>query len=73
VGEQQVQITPVNITLVDPATGRIGGVFPLRYLRRYGRDEGLFTFEAGRKTATGPGLFGLITADASHIFRLVDR
>ena len=45
--------------------------WPLKYLRRYGCEGNVFSFEAGRKCATGEGLFAFTCVRASELFNLV--
>ena len=47
--------------------------WPLKYLRKYGCDGGVFSFEAGRKCPGGEGLYAFSTPRASQLFNLVAR
>lgn len=47
--------------------------WPLRYLRKYGCDGEVFSFEAGRKCPGGEGLYAFSSKRASKIFELVAR
>ncbi|XP_041452613.1 uncharacterized protein LOC121405735 [Lytechinus variegatus] len=47
--------------------------WPLRCLRRYGHDTNLFSFESGRRCATGPGIYAFKSKHAIEIFRLVQE
>ena len=47
-------------------------VWPLNYVRRYGRDRKLFFFEAGRRCPRGEGNFAFLTNKAEEIFKLVE-
>ena len=47
--------------------------WPLRYLRKYGCDGEVFSFEAGRKCPGGEGLYAFSSRRASKIFELVAR
>eukprot|EP00118_Oscarella_pearsei_P004888 m.21709 g.21709 ORF g.21709 m.21709 type:complete len:700 (+) comp28205_c0_seq1:32-2131(+) len=71
VGEYFLAISSLNITLVNVISQEILCVWPLKYLRRYGRDYTKFTFEAGRKCETGPGVFYFGTQLGNEIFHQV--
>lgn len=45
--------------------------WPLRWLRRYGCDDELFSFESGRRCATGTGIFAFKCSNAATLFNLV--
>lgn len=47
--------------------------WPLKYLRKYGCDGDVFTFEAGRKCPGGEGLYAFSTKRASVLFEIVAR
>ena len=47
-------------------------IWPLKYVRRYGRDRKLFSFEAGRRCPRGEGNFTFLTNKAEQIFKLVE-
>lgn len=47
--------------------------WPLRYLRRYGFDEDLFSFESGRRCPTGPGIYAFKCSRASALFELLQE
>lgn len=47
--------------------------WPLRFLRKYGCDGEVFSFEAGRKCPGGEGLYAFSSKRASKIFELVAR
>ena len=42
-----------------------------KHIRRYGCGENNFTFEAGRKSLSGEGLFSFVVNKGSHLFRNV--
>eukprot|EP00800_Vazella_pourtalesii_P000541 TRINITY_DN104_c1_g1_i2.p1 TRINITY_DN104_c1_g1~~TRINITY_DN104_c1_g1_i2.p1 ORF type:complete len:229 (-),score=42.56 TRINITY_DN104_c1_g1_i2:390-1076(-) len=48
-------------------------VWPLKYVRRYGRDRKLFSFEAGRRCPRGQGNFTFLTNRAESIFKLIEH
>ncbi|XP_061176734.1 uncharacterized protein LOC133185492 [Saccostrea echinata] len=47
--------------------------WPLRCLRRYGWEEELFSFESGRRCATGPGIFAFKCQRAEVLFNTVQE
>lgn len=60
-----IEITPSDLILHrrDKDT-----VWPLQCLRRYGHDSGVFTFEAGRRCATGEGIYAFRCNRADDLF-----
>jgi len=65
----QLEITEVELVL--HRRGKQPVKWPLRYLRRYGFEEGLFSFEAGRKNPTGPGIYSFKCRRAENLFNLL--
>ena len=45
--------------------------WPLRYLRRYGFDSELFSFESGRRCPTGQGIYAFKCSRAEALFNLL--
>ncbi|GFT74388.1 docking protein 1 [Nephila pilipes] len=75
-GDYKLVITSVNFSITEECSlGRIGRViltWPYRHIRRYGCSTESFSFEAGRKCASGEGLFTFATTDGMKIFQSVD-
>ncbi|XP_060927619.1 LOW QUALITY PROTEIN: docking protein 2-like [Limanda limanda] len=46
--------------------------WPFRFLRRFGRDKSTFSFEAGRRCASGEGGFEFDTKQGNFLFQLVE-
>lgn len=65
----QLEITEVELVL--HRRGKQPVKWPLRYLKRYGFEEGLFSFEAGRKNPTGPGIYSFKCRRAENLFNLL--
>nr|XP_033805934.1 docking protein 2 [Geotrypetes seraphini] len=53
-------------------TGDICGTWPYRFLRRFGRDKVTFSFEAGRRCASGEGNFEFETRQGNEIFQAIE-
>ncbi|CAG2118848.1 unnamed protein product, partial [Medioppia subpectinata] len=62
-------VTSVNISLSEE--GKVLYTWPYRHIRRYGCTKDGFSLEAGRKCASGEGLFSFITKDGNSIFQAV--
>ncbi|UYV72184.1 hypothetical protein LAZ67_9002121 [Cordylochernes scorpioides] len=70
-GEYLLVVNATSITLTELA-GRILYVWHFRHIRRYGCSKDVFSFEAGRKSPSGEGLFSFHAADGNLIFQTVD-
>ncbi|XP_068012553.1 docking protein 2 isoform X1 [Melanerpes formicivorus] len=46
--------------------------WPYRFLRRFGRDKVTFSFEAGRRCASGEGSFEFETPEGNEIFQAIE-
>ncbi|CAH1779617.1 unnamed protein product [Owenia fusiformis] len=69
-GECLLQITSSNVNLWDILhPGKLLVSWPVGAIRRYGRDDSQFTFEAGRFCDTGEGMFMFSTAESDLIHR----
>ena len=69
VGEGELEVTDTHLVLYSKSQPI---KWPLKYLRRYGYDDSLFSFEAGRRCPTGEGIYAFSTRNAEAIFRLVE-
>lgn len=69
VGEGELEVTDTHLILYSKNQPI---KWPLKYLRRYGYDDNLFSFEAGRRCPTGEGIYAFSTRSAEAIFRLVE-
>lgn len=47
--------------------------WPLRCLRRYGYQSNMFSFECGRRSPTGAGIYAFKCKDAERLFSLVQQ
>lgn len=65
----QLEITDTDLILYQKGKQPIK--WPLKYLKRYGFEAGLFSFEAGRKTPTGPGVYAFKCRRAEKLFNLL--
>ncbi|XP_069820605.1 docking protein 2 isoform X2 [Dendropsophus ebraccatus] len=60
------------LSLRDRQNGNVLFNWPYPYLRRFGRDKTMFSFEAGRRCASGEGNFEFETSHGSHIFHAIE-
>lgn len=67
-----MEVTNIELIYVDSRT-KEEWHWPLKYLRKYGCDGDVFTFEAGRKCPGGEGLYAFSTKKASLLFEMVAR
>ncbi|XP_051896992.1 docking protein 2-like [Pristis pectinata] len=61
-----------GLELKDLKSGEVLYVWPYRFLRRFGRDKVTFSFEAGRRCASGEGNFEFDTRQANGIFQIIE-
>lgn len=65
-------ITPVALQLRESdENDTLLLTWPYRFIRKYGYRAGRFTFEAGRKCASGEGVFHLEHSNQQEIFRCI--
>lgn len=62
----QLEISRTELTLYRK--GKKPAQWPLQSLRRYGYDADLFSFEAGRRCDTGPGIYAFRCRRAESLF-----
>jgi len=65
----QLEITESDLVLHQKGKQPIK--WPLKYLKRYTFGADLFSFEAGRKNPTGPGIYAFKCRRAENLFNLV--
>ena len=65
----QLEVSETDLILYQRGKSPIR--WPLRSLRRYGFDDGLFSFECGRRCPTGPGIYAFQCPRAEFIFNHV--
>uniref|UniRef100_UPI00398F03BF docking protein 2-like n=1 Tax=Pristiophorus japonicus TaxID=55135 RepID=UPI00398F03BF len=61
-----------GLELKDLISGEVLYTWPYRFLRRFGRDKVTFSFEAGRRCASGEGNFEFDTRQGNGIFKLIE-
>jgi hypothetical protein len=64
-----MEITTCNLVLHKNGEPPI--VWPLSTVRRYGYEDFMFCFEAGRSSPYGQGIFAFRSKDAKNIFDVV--
>lgn len=67
-----MQVTESELIYTDKRTST-SWKWPLKFLRKYGCDGEVFSFEAGRKCPGGEGLYAFSAKRASQIFDMVAR
>ncbi|XP_041065902.1 docking protein 2-like [Carcharodon carcharias] len=60
------------LELKDLKNGDVHHTWPYRFLRRFGRDKMTFSFEAGRRCASGEGNFEFETRQGNEIFHIIE-
>ncbi|NXJ07032.1 DOK2 protein, partial [Odontophorus gujanensis] len=60
------------LELRDVQSGDVLYSWPYRFLRRFGRDKVTFSFEAGRRCASGEGNFEFETRQGNEIFQVIE-
>ena len=68
----RMEVTSSELVYVD-AKSKEDWHWPLKFLRKYGCDGDVFTFEAGRKCPGGEGLYAFSTKKANVLFDMVAR
>ncbi|XP_038641056.1 docking protein 2-like [Scyliorhinus canicula] len=61
-----------GLELKDVKTADVHFTWPYRFLRRFGRDKVTFSFEAGRRCASGEGNFEFDTRQGNEIFQIIE-
>ncbi|CAH1272154.1 FRS3 [Branchiostoma lanceolatum] len=72
-GELFLQITSSEITLYHRLSGEEITFWPLTCLRRYSSSSGTFTFECGRKSPCGEGIYTFVSKEYDAIFSVLDE
>ncbi|XP_019640517.1 PREDICTED: docking protein 1-like [Branchiostoma belcheri] len=72
-GDLFLQITSSEITLYHRMSGDEITFWPLTCLRRYSSSSGTFTFECGRKSPCGEGIYTFVSKEYDAIFSVLDE
>lgn len=67
-----LEVTITDLFYTDSVTQK-RHVWPLRFLRKFGHDGDLFTFEAGRRCPEGEGIYRFFTVHATEICDLIKK
>ncbi|XP_054698034.1 docking protein 3 [Grus americana] len=70
-GHYVLSALPQNLTLKDPQSRQPLLTWPYSFLRKFGQDQTVFSFEAGRRSESGEGTFTFSTPRASELCRAV--
>ena len=71
-GSCRLYVDEEQICLANSVNGTLLARWPLRCLRRYACDEGVFRFEAGRKAPLGEGKYSFLTDEEGVLFDTVE-
>ncbi|NXI94261.1 DOK2 protein, partial [Psophia crepitans] len=71
-GRYILQVGEEALELMDFQTLAVIYSWPYRFLRRFGRDKVTFSFEAGRRCASGEGNFEFETRQGNEIFQVIE-
>uniref|UniRef100_A0A336M7I2 CSON010648 protein n=1 Tax=Culicoides sonorensis TaxID=179676 RepID=A0A336M7I2_CULSO len=67
----QIELTATELIL--HRKGRESTYWPLKCLRKYGHDSDMFSFESGRRCATGEGIYAFRCKRADLLFRTLQE
>uniref|UniRef100_A0A8D0GML0 Docking protein 3 n=1 Tax=Sphenodon punctatus TaxID=8508 RepID=A0A8D0GML0_SPHPU len=70
-GNYLLVTSPERLELKNPQSRQTILTWPYPFLRRFGRDKAIFSFEAGRRCESGEGLFSFNTSRANEIYNAV--
>ncbi|NXK63091.1 DOK3 protein, partial [Sylvietta virens] len=70
-GHYLLSALPQSLTLKDPQSRQPLLTWPYPFLRKFGQDQGVFSFEAGRRSDSGEGTFTFSTPRAPELCRAV--
>lgn len=70
VGQGTVEVTGTDLIYIDSSTNE-KWKWPYKFLRKYGYEGNIFTFEAGRRCLGGEGLYAFASERASEIHEAI--
>ncbi|XP_062443494.1 docking protein 3 [Rhea pennata] len=70
-GHYLLAALPQSLTLKDPQSRQPLFTWPYPFLRKFGQDQTVFSFEAGRRSDSGEGTFTFSTPRAPELCRVV--
>ncbi|NXC73342.1 DOK3 protein, partial [Anhinga anhinga] len=70
-GHYLLSALPQSLTLKDPQSRQPLLTWPYNFLRKFGQDQTIFSFEAGRRSDSGEGTFTFSTPRAPELCRAV--
>ncbi|NXN92083.1 DOK3 protein, partial [Rhinopomastus cyanomelas] len=70
-GHYLLSALPQSLTLKDPQSHQPLLTWPYTFLRKFGQDQDVFSFEAGRRSDSGEGTFTFSTPRALELCRAV--
>ncbi|XP_013804459.2 docking protein 3 [Apteryx mantelli] len=70
-GHYVLAVLPQSLTLKDPQSRQPLLTWPYPFLRKFGQEQTVFSFEAGRRSDSGEGTFTFSTPRAAELCRAV--
>ncbi|XP_046344792.1 docking protein 2-like [Haliotis rufescens] len=70
-GVYNIAVKDTSLCLCDVKSNRVIYEWPYIHIRNYGKSRTHFTFEAGRKSLSGEGVFNMETAEGSSIVNMM--
>ncbi|XP_071090841.1 docking protein 2-like [Haliotis cracherodii] len=68
-GVYNIAVKDTSLCLSDVKSNRVIYEWPYIHIRNFGKSHNNFSFEAGRKSLSGEGVFNMETADGSSIVK----
>ncbi len=68
-----IRVSPTELSVLARDDWQPLLSWPLSDIKKYGKDDGVFSFEVGPVSQFGPGIYYFAALHPEDIFRVVDR